>query len=989
MRMWCVWAVVAVVLGVPGRVWAQQNGSIAGIVTDGSGAVLPGATVEASSPALIEKVRSVVTDGTGQYRIVDLRPGVYTVTVTMPGFSTVRRDGIELNVGFTATVNAELRVGSVEETVTVTGAAPIVDIQNVNQIRVITRDVMDNIPSGRGFANFATLVPGVIMSNSSLNISQDVGGGTGYNFAFAAIHGGKAMDQQVMVNGMSVTSLTGTGGTRTNWSDAATQEYGLQLAAHSAEVAYGGIFANIVPKEGANRFSGQVFANYAGEDLQANNLDDDLRQRGLTVVNKTKSLIDFTPAFGGPLVRDRLWFYSSYRAQVTDNYVGGLYYNATPKAWTYTEDRSRPAVSDQRTYNGTVNLTYQMSRNNRLSVFSSYEKMCLCHFSISPTVAPEAATYNPGDTTIVQGRYTSTLSNRLLFEAGASHYLSSFPRNPQPDATEPSILEQSTNLRFRSGATYFPTPQTVDDYRASLSYVTGANSLKTGVTYQWQFAKDPTVYAIGNVNYRTLNGVPNQVTYYTTPYAAPLYLKPLGAFVQDQLKVRRLTINAGVRFDQFRSSYDAIDLPPVQYLPVARQYPGAEVLNWKDLSPRLGASYDLFGTGRTALKVSMSRYVLQEGKNNTNNVHPVIAATNSIARNWTDANNDRVVQGDPLNPAANGELGPSPNNNFGRPNTTLRFDPDWATGFNVRPYNWETLVTFQHELFPRVGIEVSYNRRTYGNFIVNDNTLVNPSDYDPFCVTAQVDPRFPGGGSSQICGLYDLNPTKVGQVSTLRTYSGKYGKQIEQWNGLDLNTQVRLPGGAFLQGGAALGKQVMDNCDVVTKLDNPSTYQCRRESGLLPQVKLLGTYPLPWWGLQVSGTLQSSIPDPVGGANFDYNYFGLPANVVYANAQISPSLGRNLSAGAAGNVTVNVLEPGSLYPGRTNQLDLRAAKTVRLGTARLQGMLDLYNVLNNNNVLRQNGAYGGYSATTPSTTWARPQAIVPGRLIKFGAQLTF
>lgn len=974
--------VTVAMLGSSGWVFAQQNASIAGVVTDGSGAVLPGVTVEASSPALIEKVRTVVSDGTGQYRIVDLRPGSYAVTFTLPGFSTVRREGVELTVGFTAAINAELRVGAVEETVTVTGASPTVDIQNVNQIRVITKDLLDNIPTGRGFSNFAALIPGVVMSNSSLNISQDVGGGTGFNFAFGVIHGGKAMDQQVMVNGMSVTSLTGTGGTRTNWGDGATQEYGLQLSAHSAEVAYGGIFANVVPKEGANRFSGSVFANFSNENLQADNLDDDLRARGLTVANKTKRLVDFNPSFGGPLVQDRLWFYSSFRANLTDNYVGGLFYNATPTAWTFTPDPTRPAVNDQETYATTVNLTMQLSRNNRLSVFGTYEKMCLCHFSISPTVAPEAATYNPGDSSIVQARYTSTIGSRVLFEAGASHYLSSFPRKPQPDATEPSILEQSTNLRFRSGATYFPTPQTVDDYRASLSYVTGANSFKTGFTYQWQFAKDPTVFAIGDVNYRTLNGIPNQVTYYTTPYSAPLYLEPMGAYVQDQLKLGRMTINAGLRFDGFRTSYDAINIGPVRWLPVARSYPGAEVLNWKDLSPRLGLAYDLFGNGRTALKFSMSRYVLQEGKNNTNNVHPVIAATNNVARNWTDRNNDRIVQGDPLNPAANDELGPSPNNNFGRPNTTLRFDPDWASGLNVRPYNWETLVTLQHELIPRVGVEVAYSRRTYGNFIINDNQLTSPADFDPFCITAPSSARLPGGGGQQICGLYDLNPTKVGQVDTLRTYSGKYGEQLEYWNGLDLTTQVRFVNGMMVQGGASLGKQVMDNCDVVTKVDNPSTYLCRRESGLLPQVKLLGSYPLPWWGLQVSGTFQSSVPDPVGGANFDYNYFGLPANYVATSAQIAPSLGRPLSSAA--NVTVNVIEPGSVYPGRTNQLDLRAAKTFRFGGTRLQGMLDLYNVFNNNNVLRQNGAFG-----TDGAAWGRPQAIVPGRLVKFGAQLNF
>jgi hypothetical protein len=340
------------------------------------------------------------------------------------------------------------------------------------------------------------------------------------------------------------------------------------------------------------------------------------------------------------------------------------------------------------------------------------------------------------------------------------------------------------------------------------------------------------------------------------------------------------------------------------------------------------------------------------------------------------------VQGDPLNPAANGELGPSPNSNFGKPQTTLRFDPDWATGFNTRPNNWEMLVSVQHELVPRVGVELSYNRRAYGNFTVNDNTLVSPSDYDPYCITSPRDERFPDGGGQQICGLFDLKPSKVGQVDTLRTYAGKYGDQTETWNGIDATTQIRFQGGATIQGGLSLGRQTTDNCDVVDKLDNPSPYQCHRESALLPQVKLLGSYQLPWWDLLLSGTFQSQVPDPVGGANFDYNYFGLPANYVATSAQIQPSLGRPLSSG--GNVTVNVVEAGTLYPGRTNQFDMRIAKRLRLGSARLQGMLDLYNLFNSNNVLRMNGAYGSDGAA-----WARPQAIVPGRLLKLGAQLSF
>ena len=229
--------------------------------------------------------------------------------------------------------------------------------------------------------------------------------------------------------------------------------------------------------------------------------------------------------------------------------------------------------------------------------------------------------------------------------------------------------------------------------------------------------------------------------------------KPFGLFVQDQWKIRRWTVNVGLQYDQFRTSYDAIHLDPVRWLPVSRDYPGAEVLNWKDLSPRLGLAYDLFGNGRTALKFSMSRYVLQEGKNNTNNIHPVIAATNNVSRTWTDSNRDFVVQGDPLNPALNGELALT--------KLQLRQAADDApasirTGLPVSTsYNWEMLVSVQHELIPRMGIEISYNRRAHGNFIVNDNTLVSLSDYD---LLHHVTRRhcFPDGGGQQICGLFDL-----------------------------------------------------------------------------------------------------------------------------------------------------------------------------------------------------------------------------------------
>ena len=184
--------VIACVILLPSAAYAQA--SIAGVARDASGAVLPGVTVEAASPALIEKVRSVVSDGSGQYRIVDLRPGTYSVTFTLPGFATVKRDGVELTGAVTATVNAEMRVGGVEETITVTGATPVVDVQGVQQQRVMNKDVIDALPTGRTTTNMAVLIPGMQLQTTFSGESQDVGGNTGDVMQALAIHGGRGGD---------------------------------------------------------------------------------------------------------------------------------------------------------------------------------------------------------------------------------------------------------------------------------------------------------------------------------------------------------------------------------------------------------------------------------------------------------------------------------------------------------------------------------------------------------------------------------------------------------------------------------------------------------------------------------------------------------------------------------------------------------------------------------------------------------------------------
>lgn len=670
------------------------------------------------------------------------------------------------------------------------------------------------------------------------------------------------------------------------------------------------------------------------------------------------------------------------RILITESYVGGLFYNKDPKAWTYTPDLSRRGVNDQTNHTGSLNLTWQASRRNKISGFYNYEYQCNCHFQIAPTVSPEAARSMRPNSRIYQGTWTFPVTNRLLAEAGISIYPVGFPRDPVAESTEPGILEQSNNFTYRAATPYVRNDQRLDNYRASVSYVTGSHALKFGFSYIRAHEPDNT-WVRGDVSYRTLNGVPNQVTYWTTPYTNDFYINPLAFFAQDQWTLRRLTINAGVRYDRLHAGYSDAHVPPVRWLPVARDYPGAEALNWKDVNPRLGVSWDVFGTGKTAVKATLSRFVLQEGRNSLVAVHPVIASTNQLARGWIDGNGDFAVQGDPFNPAANGELGPSPNNNFGKPTLTYHFNQDWATGYGTRAYNWETSLSLQHEILPRVSVNVAYFRRIYGNFTVTDNLLVGPKDYDTYCITGPTDSRLPNGGGERICDLFDLNPAQLGRVDTVRTIAADYGKQTEHWNGVDFTMNARLAKGILLQGGLSLGKTTTDNCDVVTKIDNPSMRFCHQESQFQPQVKFLGAYPLPA-GFQVSATYQSIVPDPLN--SFFFNPMGMAANYVATNAIIRPSLGRSLSAGANATAGVNLVEPGTLYVDRSHQVDLRLSKAfVKRGSGiRLKVLADLYNVFNSNPIFQSNGSYG-----TTGASWLVPQQVLPGRLFRIGTQLSF
>jgi hypothetical protein len=319
---------------------------------------------------------------------------------------------------------------------------------------------------------------------------------------------------------------------------------------------------------------------------------------------------------------------------------------------------------------------------------------------------------------------------------------------------------------------------------------------------------------------------------------------------------------------------------------------------------------------------------------------------------------------DLLSTAANDECGPMSNANFGNATPSTTLDPAIFNGWGSRGYNWEFSASVQHEVIPRVSAEVGFFSRSFGNLTLTDNRFVAPSDYSPYSVTAPGDPRLPDGGGYVLSGLYDLNPNKVGQVDNYTTFAKNYGEQTDRWSGWDFTMNARPAAGVLLQGGASTGRAITDNCNVVTAVDNPSQLYCRVEGAFLTQLKLLGTYTVPRVDVLVSATVQS-IPG-----------LALAANYVVPNAVVAPSLGRNLSGGAA-NVTVNLIAPQSMYGDRVNQLDLRIGKLLRLGRARTVASVDVFNVLNANPVLAENFAY---------TSWRSPQSILNPRFARISVQ---
>ena len=938
------------VLLVPTTAAAQAGGSLSGLVEDTTGGILPGVTVEAASSVLIEGTIAAFTDSAGRYTIINLRPGTYTVTFTLPGFNTAIREDVLLTGDSAVQINAELQVGAVEETVTVSGEAPVVDTQQVRRQAVVTRQMMDVLPQGRTLEARLLLIPGV----------RNTGMGDGS--MIASQHGSDAFDSLTFQDGMRTTNVFWD--IRNGWelNDAATAELTFETGGSPAEVQVGGVVQNAIPKEGGNTFSGTVFTYYGTENLQGDNRTAELKEL-IRAGDRLRYDIDFNPAFGGPIIEDKLWFFASHRTQNNDFFVADQFFKPEGSVNRLGHDitfghAGEQAFQKTTRYSGLLRLTHQVTPRNKWRI--SFARNARDHpfWRPSATVPPESTSHPPlpvGHN--AQLRWTSSLSNRWLVELGMSEFYVRWRHEPQRGMFELIPQLELTTGQW-SGSTY--NRGTQGDLRwatkASTSYVTGSHNFKTGIDLTWGSLNQDTVYFADTHALFFLAGNPFIAQVAAVPlgnYEVQIQ-RDIGVYAQDSWTIDRLTLNLGARYDRFRGGTPPIEAPAGTWVG-ARSLPALAGPDWHDGSVRFGVAYDLFGDGRTALKGNVNQYISAENVLTTLDANPFCCDFRVFPRqenrSWNDLDgNGDIVDRNNNNRIQFEEIGPSPQGeDFGTATDVVRLDPNLQ-----RDGNWEYSVSLQHELLSGLSVTGGWYARDFTNQFWTDDRLVGPSNYTPFTFTGPLDPRLPNGGGESITG-YNLNQSHFG-IGRNRWLANSDLNDI-RYTGYELVVDGRLPNGGFYGGSVTTEKSQVDTCEV----DDPNLLRhCDHPRPFQTLFKVHGAYPLPG-GVTISGFLQG-MPGPANSATF--NITSLPDGTPLTGGQ---------------SIGIDLIAPEAQFLPRQTNLDLRVSRRFIVGGTSILPLVDIFNLFNSNTTLAWNNVYG--------PQWQRITQIMRPRFARLGVEI--
>jgi hypothetical protein len=1020
-------ALATCLLAVPAVARAQS--AIAGVVKDTSGAVLPGVTVEASSDALIEKTRVATTDGSGQYKIVDLRPGAYVVTFTLPGFQTIKRDGIDLPSEFTATINADLKVGSIEETITVTTAAPVVDVQSAAHTQVLDRESIDNLPTGRTIQGIGQMVVGVSLS------LPDVGGSRAAMQTYMSVRGNSAANNTILVDGMVVNGLEADGAVQSYFNDAMAQEMSYQTSGIDASVSAGGVKLNMIPKEGGNRFNGSAQVSYRPGAWQGNNLTPRLQSAGVTANNVTDYIYDLSGSQGGPIAKDRLWFFAAARDYRTNNGVTNTFFDGGSQGKDY--NYIRDALG---------RLTWQMNQKtriggyyDRISKFRGHDMQSL----YDPETASNIWTspnYSTGSIKV-----TSTITSRLLLEGGWA--LNVERRNTE---MQDGIEQDRGTAAWLAGATHALASNTLGgaagsaftagsqwpvrySYNGSLSYITGSHHLKGGFNgtygsfYHETRANADLYQEYANVittNYTNGGGDlifqnPRSVVVRNTPVTSGEALDlDLGLYAQDTYTLNRITLSAGIRYEMLNASVQGLTAPAGRFVPERTVQELTGQPDWKNWAPRFQAVYDVFGNSKTAIKYSFNRYNQSRTTGIASGFNTLSSTTARI--NWTDVNGDDIAQGARTwNNGVKSDCAPYPSVgceiDLSQLSSTFGIVSDSGSylGF-PRQYSLEQGIEVQHELLPRLSITGTYYRGEFNNLTttINRNICGVVSGCAPTTL-------FPGGVPYSYEAVQIFNPidgtpmtvyNQLAGVSTRaaanETFVDPDRKQI--FDSYSAEFRLRAGRGATLFGGmswgrtrqSAYGTAASTNNCTVGSLQNPNLLRFCDEFNLedgttVPygaSFRLNGSYPLPWYGIIVSGTFQSNDD---GGLAQSYTitpttrYPDGTATYLVAN-QPAPACASPCTPGSLVLSTLRLATQSiplrndeSVRGERLNQVDLKIGKTFKVGSMTIAPNLEIFNLTNIDKVI----TYGSTSYAISTGTYLKPNSITQGRIIGVGTSV--
>jgi hypothetical protein len=936
-----VYLVLLALMFVTTPAWAQQTGTLSGLVRDAQSAVLPGATVTVTSPALLGGARTTVTGDTGNYQFTALPPGEYSVTCELSGFTPMKRDGVIVQVARVTRLDIDLNVGALQETVTVSGASPVVDTSSTVTQTNITKELYDAIPTGRNPWVMAGLVPGVITGR------LDVGGTEGMQQYNLEAFGSADSQKSFSIDGLKTNWGGGSGGaTMQYYGFEMYEEYNMQVASGTAESDVSGVYMNMVTKSGGNRVNSETNLYFMNDALQGENIDDALRQRlGLApgqqsgaAGNPIKISYDWSSTLGGPIKRDRAWFFGALRWWRLDQYqIGAL-----------NPDGSQ-GIDDNRIRNFMGKATYQVAQNTRASLMFNRNLKDRFHRREQNFSEDKATVLQDQPAQNYVAQVNHVLGRSAVLDARFGRMWGVFPTRYQKEVTPTDIAIRDIirETQFNAAIEQSLNPNHRYQGNATLGYFTdrigaGSHDFKVGTQLSWEMMKYDRIRN-GDLYLELNDGVATQAQLSNTPVNSDHRLETWAAFAQDRWMIGRATINYGVRIDGLNAYLPAQSSPAGTWVG-ERSFPRNELFSFDiNAAPRIGLSYDLSGRGRTAVKAYYGRFYNQFGSEIAEAINP--NARINVPVPWNDTN--RNLQLDP------GELNLT---NFrGFSGVFPRMDSDVS-----RPYSDEMNIGLDHELFPNFAVSVSYHRRQHRDGLgVVDNA--RPASAYTTVTRTYVDPE----GQTQTIALQNLNSALVNSRDRVIT---NVDVLKSDYNGISLSFNKRMSNKWQMLGGATFQKHegfvhggTFLNPGTSNDLNDPNYLLNRDRSAVFTDIP---------WSFNLAGSYQ------------------LPYEMAFSGkygARAGSPLMRTLRVtglNQTGTQTIWVLPRGEdRTEAVTKFVDVRLSKKFTFGVSRFEGTLDIFNLLNANHVLEQNEGLG--------STFARPSRIITPRIIRFGVTTRF